>query len=139
MQAINPKDESMSVTVSTLYVAILGLMFVPFTAYVGFYRVKTNILLLDGGDTELARRMRAQANFIETVPLAVILLILMEINGASAIWLHSLGSILVVARLVHYLTIATNPANAVPRGLSMLGTLSVYVVSATWLLVSIAG
>ena len=36
----------MSVTVSTLYVAILGLMFVPFTAYVGFYRVKINILSL---------------------------------------------------------------------------------------------
>ena len=74
----------MSLTISTLYAAILGLLFVPATVYVGFYRAQNKIVLLDGGDQELARRIRAQGNFIETVPLAVILLILMEYNGASA-------------------------------------------------------
>ena len=127
----------MSLTISALYAAILGLMFVPFTAYVGIYRVRNNILLLDGGDQELARRIRAQGNFIETVPLAVVLLVLMELNGASATWLHSLGSILVLSRLVHYVTIATNPANSIPRGLGMLGTFSVYLASAGWLLVRV--
>ena len=46
----------MSLTISTLYAAILGLMFVPFTAYVGIYRAQTKILLLDGGDQELAEQ-----------------------------------------------------------------------------------
>ena len=127
----------MSLTVSTIYAAILGLMFVPFTAYVGIYRVQNKILLLDGGDQELARRIRAQANFIETVPLAVILLILMEFNGASATWIHSLGITLVVARFMHYVTIATNPANTAPRGLGMVGTFAVYLVAAVWLLMAV--
>jgi hypothetical protein len=122
----------MSVTISTIYAAILGLLFVPFTFYVGSYRVKHKILLLDGGDKELARRIRAQGNFVETVPLAV----LMELNGASDTWLHSLGVVLVVARVMHYLTIATNPANTVPRALGMVGTLGVYLAAAGWLLVS---
>ena len=126
----------MSVTISTIYAAILGLLFVPFTFYVGSYRVKHKILLLDGGDKELARRIRAQGNFVETVPLAVILIVLMELNGASATWLHSLGVVLVVARVMHYLTIATNPANTVPRALGMVGTLGVYLAAAGWLLVS---
>jgi hypothetical protein len=126
----------MSVTISTIYAAILGLLFVPFTFYVGSYRVKHKILLLDGGDKELARRIRAQGNFVETVPLAVILIVLMELNGASDTWLHSLGVVLVVARVMHYLTIATNPANTVPRALGMVGTLGVYLAAAGWLLVS---
>lgn len=126
----------MSVTISTIYAAILGLLFVPFTFYVGSYRVKHKILLLDGGDKELARRIRAQGNFVETVPLAVILIVLMELNGASATWLHSLGVVLVVARVMHYLTIATNPANTAPRALGMVGTLGVYLAAAGWLLAS---
>jgi uncharacterized membrane protein YecN with MAPEG domain len=124
----------MTVTISTIYVAILGLLFVPFTLYVGLYRVKHKILLLDGGDQELARRIRAQGNFIETVPLALILIVLMELNGASAVWLHCLGSTLVVCRVMHYLTIATNPANTLPRAAGMIGTLAVYLVAACWLL-----
>ena len=129
----------MSLTISTLYAAMLGLMFVPFTVYVGIYRAQSNILLLDGGDAELARRIRAQANFIETVPLAVILLVLMELNGAPAVWLHALGSVLVSARLIHYVTIATNPANTTPRAVGMVGTLSVYLVAAGWLIATLAG
>lgn len=127
----------MSIPISTLYAAVLGLMFIPFTAYVGAYRAKTNILLMDGGDPEMARRMRAQANFVETVPLAVILLIVMELNGAGSTWLYSLGSILVVARFMHYVTMVTNPANAIPRALGMMGTLSVYLVSGIWLLIAV--
>jgi uncharacterized membrane protein YecN with MAPEG domain len=124
----------MTVTISTIYVAILGLLFVPFTMYVGLYRAKHKILLLDGGDQELARRIRAHGNFIETVPLALILIVLMELNGASAIWLHCLGITLVVCRVMHYLTIATNPANTLPRVVGMTGTLAVYLVAACWLL-----
>ena len=124
----------MSLAISTLYAAILGLLFVPATAYVGFYRFQNNIVLLDGGDQELARRIRAQGNFIETVPLAVILIILMEFNGASATWLHTLGLVLVLSRITHYLTIATNPANRAPRALGMLGTLGVYIAAGIWLL-----
>ena len=129
----------MTLTISTLYAAILGLLFVPFTFYVGIYRVNNRILLQDGGDQELVRRIRAHGNFIETVPLAVILLILMEFNGASAAWLHGLGATLVVARVVHYVTIATNPGNTLPRAAGMFSTLIVYLLAAGWLLLASVG
>ena len=126
----------MSVAISATYAAILGLLFVPFTFYVGAYRVKHNISLLDGGDQELARRIRAQGNFVETVPLAVILIILMELSGASSTWIHTLGSVLVAARVMHYVTIATNPAATAPRVSGMFGTLEVYIAAGSWLLFS---
>lgn len=126
----------MSIPISTMYAAILGLLFVPFTMYVGLYRAKHKITLLDGGDQVLARRIRAQGNFVETVPLAVILLVLMELNGAGSALLHSLGAVLVVARVMHYVTIATNPSNTPPRALGMIGTLSVYIVASGWLLLA---
>lgn len=129
----------MSLQISSLYAAILGLLFVPATFYVGFYRARHGILLLDGGDQQLARRIRAQGNFVETVPLAVLLIVLMEYNGAGSTWLHSLGIILVVSRVMHYLTIATNPGNTLPRALGMAGTLGVYLAAGGWLLWSLMG
>ena len=78
-------------SVTPIYAALLGLLFVPFTLRVGFYRVKHKVNLGDGNDPELLRLMRGQGNFIETVPLAVILLILMEVLGASNTWLRRCG------------------------------------------------
>ncbi len=126
----------MSVAITAFYAAILGALFVPFTLYVGTYRAKNKILLLDGGDAELTRRIRAHANFTETVPLALILLILVELSGASPTLLHSLGIVLVVARTMHYVTIATNPGATAPRALGMVGTLGVILVSAGYLLLN---
>jgi len=69
-------------SVTPLYVALLGLLWVPFTLRVGLCRVKNAINLGDGGDAELLRRIRGQGSFIESVPLAVVLLIVMELVGA---------------------------------------------------------
>jgi uncharacterized membrane protein YecN with MAPEG domain len=126
----------MIVSISAMYAAILGALFVPFTAYVGTYRVKNKLLLRDGGDVELSRRIRAHANFTETVPMALILLVLVELSGGSASLLHSLGAVLVTARVMHYVTIATNPGNTAPRALGMVGTLGVIAVSAGYLLIA---
>ena len=50
--------------------------------------------------------------------------------------LYMLAVVLVVSGVMHYLTIATNPANTVPRALGVVGTPGVYLATAGWLLVS---
>ena len=90
-------------SITPIYVAILGLLFLPMTARVALYRIKTGISLGPGDDPEMLRRMRGQANFIETVPMAVFLLIVMEILGASNTWLHALGLTFVLGRIASYL------------------------------------
>ena len=122
--------------VTPIYVAIFGLLFFPFTFYVGLGRLKTNILIGDGGNDEMVRRIRAQANFIETVPMALFLLIMMEVLGASDTWLHSLGSLLVVGRILHYLAmIEVGPALGRPIG--MFATLGTILASSIWMLVDV--
>ena len=90
-------------SVTPLYVALLGLMMAPITLRVGAYRFKTKIDIGHANDETLLRLMRSQANFIETVPLALILLVSMELMGAGDTWLHVLGATLVIARVIHYL------------------------------------
>jgi uncharacterized membrane protein YecN with MAPEG domain len=120
-------------SITPIYVAILGLIFVPITMRVGFYRVSNKIDLGDGGDQVLLRIMRGQANFVETVPLVAIMLVLMELAGAPAVWLHSVGGFLVGGRVLHYLAL-TNMGPFVGRPIGMFATLGSYLAAAGWLL-----
>lgn len=120
-------------SVTPLYAALLGLLFLPFTMRAGFYRAKSKIFIGDGGDPEMLRRIRGQGNFIETVPLALILLIVMELSGAGHNWLNALGALLVFGRLSHYLGITEIGPNFL-RVVGMVSTLSVYFVSCGWIL-----
>ncbi|MDG1025640.1 MAG: MAPEG family protein [Gammaproteobacteria bacterium] len=122
-------------SITPLYIALLGILFLPFTLRVGLYRVKNDISIGDGQDEELIKRNRGQGNFIETVPLAVILILLMELLGASGSWLHALGVLLVGGRLLHYLGI-TGLGPSLCRPIGMFATLSIYLVSPAWILIN---
>ena len=123
-------------SVTPLYVAILGLLFVPITLRVGAFRLKNKVDLGDGGSEDLLRRIRSQANFVETVPLAVLLLVTMELMGAGDTWLHALGATLVIARVLHFLGIS-GLGPFIGRPLGMVGTFTVYLVSSIWILYSL--
>ena len=121
-------------SITPIYIAVLGLLFVPLTLRVGSYRVQNEISLGDGQDQELIKRIRGQGNFIESVPLAVVLLLVMEVLGAGSIWLHTLGGLLVGGRLLHYLGI-TGIGHFACRPIGMFATLGVYLVTSIWILV----
>ncbi len=124
--------------VTPIYIAILGLLFLPFTMRVALYRIKSNISIGDGDDPEMVRRMRGQANFIETVPMALFLLIVMEILSASDIWLHALGLSLVLGRTVHYLGVTEIAPIPIPlRFVGILTTLLTILISSFWILLNV--
>lgn len=122
--------------ITPAYIAILGLLFIVFTARAGLYRVKTKIFIGTDDDPEMLRRVRGQANFIETVPMALFLLITMEVLGASSLWLHALGGALVLGRIAHYLGL-TNLAPPLLRTLGMSATLITVLISSVWILVAV--
>lgn len=97
-------------------------------------RGKKQIPLGDGGDTEMIVAIRRHANFIEYVPLAVILLALVELNGGSKTLLHALGAALLVARLVHPFGLDAKNLNKWRRIAGTAATLLVIAAAAITLL-----
>lgn len=84
-----------------LYAGALGLVFLILTIRVIQQRGASGINLGDGGDTTLIRRIRAHANFVEYVPISLVLLGLLETQGLGNLWLHVLGATLLLGRLLH--------------------------------------
>ena len=55
----------------------------------------------DGGDRELLRRIRVHANFVEYVPMLLVLLGLLELAGLDRRIVTALGAMLLVGRVLH--------------------------------------
>ena len=119
--------------ISSIFAAILAICLIPLSMRVGIRRYRTKIWLLDGGDEELIRRIRVQANFIEYVPLALLLLALVEIQGAASGLVWGLGGVLLASRVVHAVGLSTSE-QSIGRGLGANGTFAVLAVSGVWLL-----
>jgi uncharacterized protein len=87
--------------ITSLYAAPLGLMALALSAHVIMLRAKTGVSIMDGGNDQLAERIRRHGNFTEYVPLILLLMALAELDGVGPMWLHITGALLVVGRLLH--------------------------------------
>jgi len=103
---------------AALYASVLALMFLVLTARVVRRRAAARVALGDGGDRVLLRRSRAHANFAETAPLALILLMLAEMQQAPGWALHGIGLALIAGRALHAIGISREPE---PMGLRVAG------------------
>jgi uncharacterized protein len=121
------------VPITSVIAALFGILLVFLSLRVGLLRSREKIWFLDGGNEELTRRMRAQGNFTEYVPIALLLIALVELGGGAGGLVWFLGVGLLAARLAHAIGVSmatTSPA----RSAGTLGTFAVLLVSAGWLL-----
>lgn len=117
------------------YAAIFALLYVGLSIRVIALRGGKRVSLGSGGDPTLERAIRIHANFIEYVPLALILLIAMEMQQNSRYLLHILCLVLLVARICHFLALSReNTANPL-RGAGVGLTILVLVVAAIALII----
>jgi uncharacterized membrane protein YecN with MAPEG domain len=91
--------------VTPLYAGILVLWFIVLSARVVNIR-RRGISFGDNGDRAITPVVRAQGNFAEYVPMALLMMAFLEANRFSIYWLHALGVALVVARLLHGLALS---------------------------------
>jgi len=68
---------------------------------IGMLRHRHKISVGTGGNELLERRMRAQLNFAENVPLVLILLALIEAAGKGGAWLAPVGAAFMLGRVLH--------------------------------------
>lgn len=111
--------------ITLLYAAVLAIINLWLAWRAGKIRVSDRIMIGDGGNALLHARMRAHANFNEYVPVALILMGLIEFHVGSALGLWVLGGLLAVARLAHPFGMERPAPNALRAG----GILVTYLVT----------
>jgi len=90
----------MAVTMITA--GVLTLLLIALSGYVIAGRVKFRIGLGDGNNEQMRQRIRIHANFIEYVPMALILIYLVESATIGPGWLPAaMAATLILGRLLH--------------------------------------
>lgn len=90
-----------TIPITALYAGVFVVILVCLTTRIGVLRARTGISLLDGGNEKVAVEMRRHGNFIEHVPILLLLMAIVEINGAQPVFLHVVGGALVIFRIAH--------------------------------------
>ncbi|MDT3588030.1 MAPEG family protein [Cronobacter sakazakii] len=88
--------------VSALYAVLGALLLMKFSFDVVRLRMQYRVAYGDGGFSELQSAIRIHGNAVEYLPIGLLLLLFMEMNGAQNWMLHVCGLLLLVGRLMHY-------------------------------------
>jgi uncharacterized protein len=118
--------------ITSAVAATAAIALIPLSISVSFRRMKTGVRVGFGEDETLMRRIRAQGNFVEYVPLALILLALAEYRGVSATLLWTLAGLLIAGRSLHFIGITSG--RSVIRAPGMLATYGALLLGAVMLL-----
>lgn len=120
--------------IAGIYAALATLLVLVLAARVVFSRRNARVGLGDGGDSGLIKRIRAHANAIENLPLALLLLLLLELNQTRPLWLHVFGCVLIIARVLHAVGLSRSSGTSPGRFLGTAVTWTLMLVMAVILL-----
>jgi uncharacterized membrane protein YecN with MAPEG domain len=128
--------------ITSIIAAILTIIFIKLSFAVIGLRRKNKVGLGSGGHEDLERAIRTQGNFAEYVPLGIILIACLELNGAPW-WLVAIpGIALIVGRLIHAKGMNTPPPDFSKRVLGMQFTfftlIALVALNLTWSLYRLA-
>lgn len=112
------------------YASLLALLFLFLSYRVIRLRRALKASIGDAGDKQLLRAMRVHANFAEYTPLALLLLLALELQVFYPWALHVLGATLVVGRLLHAYGVSQTREQLQFRIAGMACTFAVMLVAA---------
>jgi len=115
----------MEFTVTPLYAAVCGLMLIILSMRIPPIRRRLAVGLGCGDQSELEQAIRVHGNYVEYVPLALILLAFTEASGVAALYLHVAGGTLLIGRLLHAFGLSQSAGTSAGR---FIGTLLTWLV-----------
>jgi uncharacterized membrane protein YecN with MAPEG domain len=117
----------MTFPITTLYALPLIAIWMTLFMRVSGARSTLNCSFGDAGDMTLLRKVRQHGNFIEWVPLTLLLMVLAEAQGTDALWLYGAGTLLLIGRIAHPFGLvpqtAGHPLRYVGNGTNILAVL----------------
>ena len=96
-------------------------------------RAVHRISIGDGGNEALLRRMRAHANYVENMPIFLIMIALIELAGGDARILWAAGILFILSRILHAFGM-DRPSPSRLRMIGMIGSTTVLIGLAGWAL-----
>ena len=96
-------------SITSAYLGILALLYLVLGLQVSRLRRDNRVVFGDGDNIKLRSAIRAHANFVEYVPIIVLMVALLEMSGMSTMRVHLLMGALLVARLMHPLGMYVGP------------------------------
>ncbi len=122
----------MQLPITALFAGLLTLFAFYLSFRAGGFRGKAGVSVLYGDpiNWELVERVRAHQNFLEYVPLVLILMALIELNGGSATFLYVTGFLLIAVRIAHAIGLKHDDMGHIGRLIGAGGTALISVVSA---------
>ena len=122
--------------ITAIVAAVLTLILVKLSYAVIYLRRENKVSLGNGGNEALERAIRAQGNFAEYVPLGLILIACLELNGAPWWLVLMLGLSLIAGRVFHAQGINQSPPNFSKRVLGMKFTfhtlIALAIINTAW-------
>jgi len=93
----------MSIPITLMYASVFALFALVLSFRAGSYRGKSGVSVLFGepANMDLAERVRVHQNFLEYVPMVLIVMAAIEANGGSPMFLYVVGDLLFIARIAH--------------------------------------
>ncbi len=116
--------------ITPIYAALIAILFVGLSANVIRHRRNGKISVGDGGDRAMLKAMRAQANCAEYAPFALLLIAIVELQGAGAVILNLLGLALLAGRVLHAYGFGRTPQIMKLRQAGMLLTFAAILLAA---------
>lgn len=119
-----------SVPVTAIYVGLNALLTLALALMVVRGREKHSVRIGSGGNEDMEKAVRAHGNNVEYVPIALIMIAVLELMSAPAALLHGLGAALTVGRLAHAQGLHSTLGRSPGRIGGMVVTWAVYLVGA---------
>ncbi|WP_394000899.1 MAPEG family protein [Luteimonas sp. WGS1318] len=114
----------MTPRISLLIASLHVVLYLVLALRVVLHRNVHKIGVGTGGDAVLRRKVRVHGNFGEYVPLALLMLALLELAAVSTAWLWTFGIALLIARVLHAAGLGASSGYSVGR---FAGTLLTFI------------
>jgi uncharacterized membrane protein YecN with MAPEG domain len=125
----------MSVGITLLYGALVGVIGLALQSKIGPLRGRHKVSLETGGHKDLTEAIRRHGNWAENAPYVLLMMALLEINGASEQLMHAIGMLFLASRLLHPIGIdadrLANPVRIIGMAGTVLATVAV-IVAGLW-------
>ncbi len=112
------------------YAAALAVGYVVLAFLVIRQRFKYRVGLGDGQHPELIKVVRIHGNFAEYVPFLLLLLLILELQGAALWQLHLVGALTLGGRVLHAIGLLKTSGTSAPRFIGMVSTFSALLIAA---------